>query len=59
LERWDALRAREIEEQLRRAYALILEKLPPRTRKVLAMPEKERAKLIKERKKVVAAREKA
>jgi predicted DNA-binding protein (MmcQ/YjbR family) len=59
LERWDVLRPRQIEEELRRAYALIFEKLPPRTRKMLAMPERGRAKLIKERKKMLAARDKA
>lgn len=59
LERWDALRPREIEEELKRAYALIFEKLPPRTKAVLAMPEKERAKVIRERKKLLAARGKA
>jgi predicted DNA-binding protein (MmcQ/YjbR family) len=59
LERWDVLRAREIEEELRRAHGLIFEKLPKRTKTVLAMPEKERAKLIRERKKTLAAREKA
>ena len=59
LERWDTLRPRQIEDELRRAYALIYEKLPARTKKVLAMPEKERTKLIRERKKVVAARDKA
>lgn len=59
LERWDALRPREIEEELRLAHGLIYEKLPPRTRAVLAMPEKERTKVIRERKKVVAARAKA
>jgi hypothetical protein len=53
------LRPRQIEEELRRAYALIFEKLPPRTRKMLAMPERGRAKLIKERKKMLAARDKA
>ena len=57
LERWDALRPREIEQELRRAHALIFEKLPKRTRAVLAMPEKERKKLISERKKKLAARE--
>ena len=51
LERWDALRPRQIEEELRRAHALILEKLPPRTKKILALPKKERTKLIRERKK--------
>ena len=51
LERWDALRPREIEEELKQAHALIYEKLPKRTKALLAMPEKERAKLIRERKK--------
>ncbi len=58
VERWDVLRPREIEEELRRAYALIYEKLPKRTKAALAMPEKERAKLIRERKKLLAARDK-
>ncbi len=57
LERWDVLRPREIEEELRRAHALIFEKLPPRTRKILAMPEKDRAKVIRERKNLLAARQ--
>jgi predicted DNA-binding protein (MmcQ/YjbR family) len=59
LERWDVLRAREIEEELRRAHALIYEKLPKRTKAMLALPEKERAKAIRERKKLLAGREKA
>jgi len=42
---------------LRRAHALIYEKLPKRTKAVLALPEKERAKLIRERKKTLAAKE--
>ena len=58
LERWDALRPREIEEELRLAHGLIYEKLPKRTRTVLALPEKERAKVVRERKKLVAEREK-
>ena len=57
LERWDVLRPREIEEELKRAHALIYEKLPPRTKAVLAMPDKERAKLIRERKKRLKDRE--
>ena len=56
LERWDALRPREIEEELARAHALIYAKLPKRTKAVLALPEKERAKLIRERKKQLATR---
>jgi predicted DNA-binding protein (MmcQ/YjbR family) len=58
LERWNALRPREIEEELKRAHGLILEKLPPRTKKVLALPEKERAKVIRERKKAIKENEK-
>lgn len=56
LERWDALRPRQIEDELRRAHALIYEKLPKRTKAVLAMPDKDRAKLIRERKKLLAAK---
>ena len=57
VERWDALRPRQIEDELRRAHALIYEKLPRRTKTVLAMPEKERAKVIRERKKVLKKRD--
>ena len=49
--RWNALRAGETEEELRRAYALVYAKLPARTKKVLARPARERAKAIRERKK--------
>jgi predicted DNA-binding protein (MmcQ/YjbR family) len=59
LERWNALRPREIEEELRLAHGLIYERLTKRTRTVLAMPGKERAQLIRERKKVLAERAKA
>ena len=51
VERWDTLRPREVEDELTRAHALIYEKLPKRTKTLLALPEKERAKLIRERKK--------
>jgi predicted DNA-binding protein (MmcQ/YjbR family) len=56
VERWDVLRLREYEDELRRAHALIYEKLPKRTKTLLAMPEKERAKMIRQRKKVAAAK---
>ena len=46
LERWDTLRAREIEEELRRAHALIFEKLPKRAKVLMALPEKERKKVL-------------
>jgi predicted DNA-binding protein (MmcQ/YjbR family) len=35
LERWDALRLRQIEEELRRAHDLIFAKLAPRTKAIL------------------------
>jgi hypothetical protein len=44
---------------LRRAHALIFEKLPTRTKAILALPKKELAKVIRERKKVLAAKAKA
>lgn len=59
MERWDALHPREIEEELRRAHDLIYAKLPARTKALLAMPEKARTKLIRERKKVRARKTRA
>ncbi len=56
LERWDSLRPREIEEELRRAHELIFNKLPKRTKDLLALPEKERKRLLSERKEKIAAR---
>lgn len=55
IERWDALRPREVEDELRRAHDLILAKLPRRTQLMLELPEKERAKAIREWKKKRAA----
>ncbi len=59
MEVWDVLKSREVEEELRRAHALIFEKLPSRTRAVLALPEKERKRVIGERKKALAERAKS
>jgi len=59
MERWDTLRPKQVEDELRRAHTLIFEKLPKRVKTILAMPEKERNKVIRERKKVVAVRAKA
>jgi len=58
LERWNALRPREIEEELRRAHDLIFEKLPKRTKVLLALPEKEQKKAIDARKKALKERAK-
>ena len=58
VERWDVLRPREIQDELKRAYELIFAKLPPRMMKVLLLPEKERAKAIRERKKAQKTKQK-
>ena len=50
LERWNVLRPREIEDELRRAHALIFDKLPARTKSRLESPEKPRKKPITGRK---------
>jgi predicted DNA-binding protein (MmcQ/YjbR family) len=59
MERWNVLRAMQIEDELRRAHALIFERLPKRTKTILAMPEKERNRVIRERRKTVAGRTQA
>jgi predicted DNA-binding protein (MmcQ/YjbR family) len=51
LQHWDALRGREIEEELRLAHGLIYDKLPRHVKALLALPAKERAKTVKARKK--------
>ena len=56
VERWDALRNVEWESELRAAHAITLAKLPKGVREVLTMPERARAKLIAERRKVLAKR---
>jgi predicted DNA-binding protein (MmcQ/YjbR family) len=56
VERWDVLRPRQIEDELKRGYELIYAKLSPRTKKILLLPEKERVKVIRERKKVLKAK---
>lgn len=56
LERWDALRRQELLELLSRARDLVYEKLPKRTKDILAMPPTARKKLIAERRKLLAGR---
>jgi hypothetical protein len=55
-ERWDVLRNAEWESELRAAHALTLAKLPKGVLAVLALPERSRAKVVAERRKVLAAR---
>jgi predicted DNA-binding protein (MmcQ/YjbR family) len=53
---WGVLRSSELEEQLKLAHDLIYNKLPKKTRDVLAMPPAAQRKLAKERKKLLAKR---
>jgi predicted DNA-binding protein (MmcQ/YjbR family) len=55
-ERWGVLRNAEWEGELRAAHAITLAKLPKKVVEVLALPERERAKVVAARRKVVAAR---
>jgi len=58
VERWDVLRPSEIEQELKRAYELIFARLPARTKKILLLTEKERLKVIRERKNTLKAKQK-
>jgi predicted DNA-binding protein (MmcQ/YjbR family) len=56
LQHWNVLRKPDLEDLLRAAHALIHDKLPKRTKDVLAMPPTQRKRLITDRKKLVAAK---
>jgi predicted DNA-binding protein (MmcQ/YjbR family) len=53
---WGVLRSSELEEQLKLAHSLIYNKLPKKTRDVLAMPAVAQRKLLKDRKKLLGTR---
>jgi predicted DNA-binding protein (MmcQ/YjbR family) len=59
VERWHALPARELQELLRAARDLTYEKLPKRTKEVLALPPAELRSLVAERKKLLTQQAKA
>ena len=59
VDRWDVLRNAEWEQELRAAHAITLAKLPKGVRAVLALPERARAKVVAERRKVLAEKEKS
>lgn len=59
IERYDVYSSRELEQLLRAAHQLTLDKLPKRTREALAMPASERKKLIAARKKLLKSRGKS
>jgi predicted DNA-binding protein (MmcQ/YjbR family) len=56
VERWNIFRTTEWEQELSAAHMLTFNKLPPRTRAVLAMPPTQQKRLIADRKKLLAAR---
>lgn len=56
IETWDTLPATELKELLRRARELVCQKLPRRTKDVLAMSAPEKKKLIAARRKLLASR---
>jgi predicted DNA-binding protein (MmcQ/YjbR family) len=56
VEQWSALRNAEWESELSAAHAITLTKLPKKTRDALAMPERPQAKLIADRRKLLAKR---
>jgi len=56
LKHWGVFRSSELEELLEHGRRLIYDKLPKRTREVLAMPPSAQRKLLRERKKLLAAR---
>jgi predicted DNA-binding protein (MmcQ/YjbR family) len=56
VERWNVFRTAEWEQELLAAHTLTLNKLPPRTRAVLAMPATRQKRLIADRRKLLAAR---
>jgi predicted DNA-binding protein (MmcQ/YjbR family) len=56
VERWNVFRTLEWEQELSAAHTLTFNKLPPRTRDVLAMPPTQQKRLIADRKKLLAAR---
>ena len=56
LKHWGVFRSSELEELLGHGRRLIHDKLPRKTREVLAMPASAQRKLLRERKKLLAAR---
>ena len=57
-ERWDVYRRAEWERELAAAHALTLEKLAPKTKKLLALPKAELKRVVAERRKLLAAKAK-
>jgi predicted DNA-binding protein (MmcQ/YjbR family) len=57
-ERWDVFRTSEWESELRAAHAITFAKLPAKTKMNLALPAAELKKVVAERRKLLAEKEK-
>ena len=57
-ERWDIFTTPEWHRELRAAHGITLAKLPPRTRKLLALPITQQKAAISARRKLLAAKAK-
>ena len=53
---WGVFPGRDLEELLKLGHSLVYEKLPKRTREVLAMPPAAQRKFLKDRKKLLASK---
>jgi len=58
VERWDVFSKAEWERELGAAYEMTLAKLPPKTKKVLALPAVEQRRILAARRKLLAAKAK-
>ena len=56
IERYDVFTSNELKQHLRCAHMLTYNKLPKRVKDVLALPAKERTRLIAARRKLLAAK---
>jgi predicted DNA-binding protein (MmcQ/YjbR family) len=58
VERWDVFRDAEWQRELRAAHEIMLAKVPPKTRKILSLPAADQRRILVERKKLLAAKDK-
>jgi predicted DNA-binding protein (MmcQ/YjbR family) len=56
IQHWHVFSATELEELLKAGHALVYNKLPKKTRDLLALPQTAQRKLLKDRKKLLASK---
>jgi predicted DNA-binding protein (MmcQ/YjbR family) len=56
IERYNVFSEKELKEHLRNAHSVVYNKMPKRTKDILALPASERKKLIAARRKLLASR---